>query len=222
MVRRVLPAVALGVFLAATLAIAINAVSWSTAQALTNCSTSTQAIDGSEQQLFSLINTFRQQNGRAALKPSPNLSRAAAWMSEDVTASGKFSHTDSLERSPFSRVQQCGYASSGAGENMALTGSAQSAFSLFEGSTAGHRENMLNASWTVMGVGHTGSIWVVDFGSFDDSNQSWDGGPPATATATPTVPSVPKTVVPTPTTASAHSPSNSPIRRASLPMLSAE
>lgn len=157
------------------------------AHALTNCGTNTTALDGSEQQLLSLINGFRTSNGRAALKASPNLSRAAAWMSEDVAGSGVFSHTDSLGRGPGTRVVQCGYATSGSGENLALTSSAQSAFTLWMNSTSGHRENMLNPAWTVAGIGHAGNIWAADFGALDDSSQPWDSGsgPPA-ATSTPT------------------------------------
>ena len=164
---------------------------WQTADALTNCSTSSSGISGAEQQLMDLINAHRQANGAGTLKASPNLSRAAAWMSEDLTASGNFSHTDSLGRSAFLRVQQCGYIANGAGENIASTGSAASAFSLFVNSP-GHNQNMLNPAWQVIGIGQTGRNWVVDFGTFDDSNQPWDSGsppppppPPPTATKTP-------------------------------------
>ncbi len=183
---------------------------WQTADALTNCSTSSSGISGTEQQLVDLINAHRQANGAGPLKASPNLSRAAAWMSEDLTASGDFSHTDSLGRSAFLRVQQCGYSSNGAGENIASTGSAASAFNLFL-TSAGHNQNMLNPAWTVMGVGQTGRIWVVDFGTADDSNQPWDSGspppppPPPTATATPP----PAGGTPTATPSASPTPSNS-------------
>ncbi len=180
----------------AALALGLSGSGWRTAEALTNCSTTTAALDGSEQQLLQLINGFRTSNGRAPLKASPNLSRAAAWMAEDLARTGSFSHTDSLGRSPFVRVTHCGYASSGAGENLALTSTAQSAFNLWVNSTMGHRENMLNPAWVVAGIGHAGNIWAADFGAIDDSNEPWDSGgappppppPPPAATATPTAP----------------------------------
>ncbi|MGE3575893.1 MAG: CAP domain-containing protein, partial [Dehalococcoidia bacterium] len=138
-----------------------------------------------EQELMNLINAHRQANGVGALKASPNLSRAAAWMSEDLNASGNFSHTDSLGRSAFTRVIQCGYSGNGAGENIAMTGSAASAFNLFL-TSPGHNQNMLNPAWSVIGVGQTGRMWVVDFGTVDDSNQPWDSGaPPPAATTQP-------------------------------------
>jgi hypothetical protein len=162
------------------------------AAALTNCSTTTQALDAQEQELLRLINEFRAANGVPALKPSPNLSRAAAWMAEDMAAKGYFDHTDSLGRSPFQRVQDCGYVSSGAGENLAIASSAQAAFNLFVNSPYGHRENMLRSMWVVAGIGRAGSYWAVTFGNVDDSGQSWDTQPPpqptATRTATPTPP----------------------------------
>jgi hypothetical protein len=156
------------------------------AHALTNCSTSTQALDAAEQELLRLINEFRAQNGVAPLKPSPNLSRAAAWMSEDMAAKGYFDHTDSLGRSPFQRVRDCGYASSGAGENLAIAGSAQQAFNLFVNSPYGHRENMLRAMWVVAGIGRAGGYWSVVFGNVDDSGQAWDTQPPPQPSPTPT------------------------------------
>lgn len=156
------------------------------ALALTNCSTSTQALDAAEQELLRLINEFRAQNGVAPLKPSPNLSRAAAWMSEDMAAKGYFDHTDSLGRSPFQRVRDCGYASSGAGENLAIASSAQQAFNLFVNSPYGHRENMLRTMWVVAGIGRAGPYWSVVFGNVDDSGQAWDTQPPPQPTATPT------------------------------------
>lgn len=183
--------VRLTTFAVAALALAGLAVAFqhtTPASALTNCSTSTQALDSAEQELIRLINDFRVANGRQPLKPSPNLSRAAAWMSEDMAARHYFSHTDSLGRSPFQRVRDCGYASSGAGENLAIAGSASTAFNLWLNSTMGHRENMLNSMWVVIGVGRAGSYWTVDFGNVDDSGQPWDSPPPPTPTATPTPP----------------------------------
>ena len=185
MFRRLAILAAAVVLSAAAFGFSVFAGSWGTARALTNCSTNTAGLDASEQQLFTLINAFRTANGVAPLKLSPNLSQAAAWMSEDQSSHGSFSHTDSLGRSPFTRVQDCGYGSSGAGENLALTSSAQSAFTLWQNSTAGHRENMLNSRWTVMGLGHAGNIWTADFGSLDDSGQVAQPTQPALPTSTP-------------------------------------
>jgi hypothetical protein len=174
------------------LALAVVSLAWGAgsepAHALTNCATGTQALDAQEQELLRLINEFRVANGVAPLKASPSLSRAAAWMSEDMAAKGYFSHTDSLGRSALQRVRDCGYGGFGAGENLAIASSAQQAFTLWLNSPVGHRENMLRSMWVVAGVGRAGSYWTVNFGSFDDSGQAWDSPQAPTATPTPTPP----------------------------------
>lgn len=203
---------------AAAFGFSVFSGSWETASALTNCSTNTAGLDASEQQLFTLINSFRTSNGVAALKLSPSLSQAAAWMSEDQSSHGSFSHTDSLGRSPFTRVQNCGYGSSGAGENLALTSSAQSAFNLWQNSTAGHRENMLNSRWTVMGIGHAGNIWTADFGSLDDSGQV--GQPTQAQPTQPTQPQSTQSAQPTQASASptAALPTSTPVVQQKVPV----
>ncbi len=158
------------------------------ALALTNCSTSTQALDGAEQELLRLINEYRAQQGVAPLKPSPNLSRAAAWMSEDGQRMGGFitspPHQDSLGRMPNQRAADCGYPG-GAGENLAWGyGSPSSVLAAWKQSP-GHNANILNPLYAVIGIGKAGSFWTLNFGTVDDSGQPWDGTAPPTATPTP-------------------------------------
>jgi hypothetical protein len=216
MFRRLAFAGSVSVLLAVVIGAGANFARHRDARALTNCTTSTMALNSGEQQLMELINTYRQQNGLSALSPSPNLSRAAAWMSEDLTANGLWSHNDSLGRTPFTRVPDCGYGSSGIGENIARTSSAQGAFNLWL-SSPGHKANMLHPAWKVVGIGQAGSIWTADFGSLNDSSQPWDAGvapPSAISTATPT-----KTPTATPTA----TPTKPAVRpRATLQMLSSE
>ncbi len=215
MVRRLMILAAMGAMAAGALTMAWGAVRPAPAEALTNCDTNTAGLSAAEQQVVSEINAFRAENGLPPLKVSPNLSRAAAWMVEDMAAKGYFSHTDSLGRSAFTRVQQCGYASGGAGENLAMGFSASTVVSAWKGSTMGHREAMLSPMWTVVGVGNAGGYWAADFGTYDDSGHT--GAP--TAAATPTT--MPAQSVPTPVNSHAY-PSLVPIRRVSLPMLSFE
>lgn len=159
------------------------------AHALTNCSTSTQALDAAEQELLRLINEFRAQNGVAPLKPSPNLSRAAAWMSEDGQRMGGFitnpPHRDSLGRMPSDRAADCGYPG-GAGENLAWGYSSPAAVLAAWKQSPGHNANLLNGFYRVIGIGKAGSFWTLNFGTFDDSGQAWDTQPPPQPSPTPT------------------------------------
>ena len=166
------------------------------ASALTNCSTDGQPITADEMQLFDFINQLRLANGLTPLKLSPALSRAAAWMSEDLVSHGTWSHTDSLGRSAFARVQQCGYHAFGAGENIAASvGGAKSVFLGWQDSSP-HLANMVNPDWVVVGIGRQGSVWTADFGTTDDSNSPWDQG---AGTATPRPPTKPPANTPPPT-----------------------
>lgn len=240
MIRRLMMLATVGAATAGVFSMAWGATHSREALALTNCETSTAGLDAGEQQVVDQINAYRVANGRAALKVSPNLSRAAAWMVEDLAANRYWGHTDSHGRSPFDRVQQCGYPSSGAGENLAMGFGASTVVSAWK-SSSGHNANMLDHRWTVIGVGYAGGYWAADFGMYDDSGDTGAPGVgggsgsgqatptpfPPTSTpfpriATPTQPPVtPTQFVPTPNN-SHNYPTFFPIRRASIPMVAAE
>lgn len=233
---------AMGAMAAGVLTMTWGAVRPTPAEALTNCDTSTAALNSAEQQVVAEINAYRVANGRAPLKVSANLSRAAAWMAEDLLANNYWSHTDSWKRSAYTRVQQCGYVGTGAGENLAMGFSGASVVSAWK-SSPDHNTNMLNSYWKVIGVGNAGGYWAADFGSYDDSGDTSDpgsGGGSGSGPATPTpfpptstpIPrfstpvaaqptATPTQFVPAPANSYAY-PSFLPIRRVSVPMLAAE
>lgn len=213
MYRRLSLAAAGSLLAAAAVLLALGAGGSETARALANCETSNAALDSSEQQLAALINEYRQANGLSALSISPNLSRAAAWMADDLTRDGYFNHYDNSRpggRSPFERVVDCGYGSSNVGEILAISGSPASALAAWK-TSPGHNGIILKANWAVMGVGHYGSVWGVAFGTLNDSTEPFTG-PPATATPA-------KTATPAPSPRPA-----APVmqRRALLQMVSTE
>lgn len=160
-------------------------------RAFVNCDTARDGLDAGELQLLTLLNNARQQAGVAPLQPSPNLNRAAAWMSEDIVRSGSFSHIDSLGRTPSQRARDCGYPW-GAGENLARGfSSPQAAFNAWMQSP-GHRANMLSSIYLVAGIGAYQGVWTLNLGSVVDAAST--PAPTATRTATPT-----RTPTPTPT-----------------------
>jgi uncharacterized protein YkwD len=162
-----------------------------TAAAIANCDTNEADLNAAEFDLLAGINAERAKVGVAALNPSPTLNRSSAWKSADSSASGPgFSHTDSLGRPVSARAADCGYPW-GAGENIAYGYSSAGATLAAWMSSTGHRANILNPVYRVIGIGQHGSAWTTDFGFVDDSNAA----PPAPPTATRT----PTTVPPSPT-----------------------
>jgi uncharacterized protein YkwD len=197
MAVRIVPAGLLLMALALSAAASWISLAPRAARAVTDCETASNGLDSQELEMLSLVNAARAQAGAAPLAVSPNLNRAAAWKSEDPSATGSngvpFDHTDSLGRSPFERAVDCGYPT-GAAENIAYGyPSAQATLTAWMGSP-GHRANILNASYVAIGVGRSGSAWTLNFGFVDDS-----GSPPPQPAATNT---------PTPTTAA---PTNTPV-----------
>lgn len=176
-------------------ALVFGALAWgasygNVAHALTNCATGSAGLSSSEVEMIVLMNGARAQNGAGPLLASPALNQAAAWMAEDFDAL-KPSHTDSLGRPPNTRVRDCGYPS-GAGENIAWGYS--SASSAFNGwmNSSGHRANILNGTYQVIGVGFANGAWVANFGSVVDAGafEVTGGSPPPSVqpTSTPTQP----------------------------------
>jgi len=200
----------------AAMALALAAPPGRQAAALTNCATTSEGLDSGEQALFEMVNMYRQQNGAAAVKSSPNLNRAAAFIVEDMKAKGYFNHFEPSGRTPFQRAADCGYPSQNVGENLAISFSGGGAMTLWKGSP-GHNANMLMTRWKVVGVAQAGGYWALVFGATDDTGTAGPPVPPATSpTASPT-----PTVTPIPTPGHLL-PSVVPIRRAMLQMVASE
>jgi len=168
-----------------------------TAAAIANCDTSEADLNAAESDMLARINAERAKVGVAPLRASPTLNRSSAWKSADSSAGGPgFSHTDSLGRSVSARAADCGYPW-GAGENIAYGyASAAGALSAWMGSP-GHRANILNPTYRVIGIGLHNSAWTTDFGFVDDS----DAAPAAPPTATRTTATATRTPTTAPTTA---------------------
>lgn len=72
-------------------------------------------LDPDEQAVLNLINAFRAQHGRSALRTEHKLMAAAAWASNDSAVRGHSpaDHVDSLGRDIPTRVGNCGYTGYG-------------------------------------------------------------------------------------------------------------
>lgn len=149
-------------------------------------STTDMAIDSEEKKLLDELNAYRQQNGAPPLTISENLTRMAAWMSNDMFASKTLSHTDSLNRSPDVRAVDC--KSPYGAENIARGFTDAANIMNFWKNSSSHNFNMLDPKYTVIGIARSGDYWTQDFATED---------PGATVPTTEPPTSAPITNVPT-------------------------
>jgi uncharacterized protein YkwD len=172
------------------------------------------ALDSEEQAFLTTINDYRAQNGLGPLALNDSLNNIARWMANDMGSNNYFSHTDSLGRDPFARMDQMGYGyNTWRGENL-VAGTETSAYAFDMWRTSpGHNENMLGAHYTVIGIARVyyddstyGWYWATEFGGES-------GAPPPPA---PTVaPAQPATAPPPPPPAAA--PTNPPVTPSPAP-----
>ena len=142
--------------------------------AFPSAATAADPRDGELKSMCRQINSLRVQNGVAPLLISTTLRTAAGWMSTDMARKNYFSHTDSLGRGLSSRLLAFGYVHPYVAENIAAGSSSASAtMELWKNSPA-HRANMLNPSFTVIGIGRSydsasasayGYYWTTKFGN---------------------------------------------------------
>ena len=124
-------------------------------------------LDAEEKALCRAINKFRTDNGRLPLKVSVALVRSAEWMAKDMAHSDILDHTDSRNRDFAARLTAFGYNKPTKGENIASGESTAAATVTQWKNSPGHRANLLNTKFKVMGVGraHAGDwYWTADFG----------------------------------------------------------
>ena len=119
-------------------------------------------LTSDEQKLINLINGERTKMGLNPLKVDYELSRVARIKSEDMRTNNYFSHTSPTYGSPFQMMKDFGINYRGAGENIARTSSVDRAHTGFMNSE-GHRNNILNANFTHIGVGISGSYYTEMF-----------------------------------------------------------
>ncbi len=111
-----------------------------------------------ENQILSLINQARADNGLKALKLQSGLTAAARVHSQDMACNDFIDHTGSDGSTWFNRIQAQQYAYSYASENIYVGdpdfgGDAQGAFTWWMNSEV-HRNNILSTKVTSIGIGY--------------------------------------------------------------------
>lgn len=118
-----------------------------------------------ENEVIRLVNEIRVQNGLKELVADWELSRVARYKSQDMKDNNYFSHTSPVYGSPFNMIKNFGISYKTAGENIAKGQSTPQAVVNAWMNSSGHRANILNSSYTRIGVGYvaSGKYWTQMF-----------------------------------------------------------
>lgn len=118
-----------------------------------------------EQEVIRLVNEQRAKNGLKALSANWELSRVARYKSQDMVDNRYFSHTSPTYGTPFQMIKAFGLTYRTAGENIAYGQRTPQAVVNAWMNSSGHRANILNASYTQIGVGYVpnGHYWTQMF-----------------------------------------------------------
>ena len=107
----------------------------------------------------------RKANGLKPLTENWELSRVARYKSQDMHDKNYFSHTSPTYGTPFTMIKNFGISYKTAGENIAMGQKTPQQVMDSWMNSSGHRANILNASYTQIGVGYvaSGNYWTQMF-----------------------------------------------------------
>ena len=118
-----------------------------------------------ESEVARLVNEIRVQYGLNTLALDAELSRVARYKSQDMRDKNYFDHTSPTYGTPFQMMKSFGISYRTAGENIAYGYATPQAVVDGWMNSPGHRANILNASYTKIGVGYVadGHYWTQMF-----------------------------------------------------------
>lgn len=130
-----------------------------------NIPTTDSSVLSYEKEVVRLVNEIRAENGLKALTYDWELSRVARYKSQDMKDNKYFSHTSPVYGSPFQMMKSFGISYRSAGENIAKGYATPQAVVNAWMNSSGHRANILNSSFTHIGVGYVadGRYWTQMF-----------------------------------------------------------
>lgn len=130
-----------------------------------NIPTVDAATTNYENEVVRLVNEIRVQNGLNKLTADWELSRVARYKSQDMKDNKYFSHTSPVYGTPYQMMKSFGITYKSAGENIAMGQKTPQAVVNAWMNSSGHRKNILNSSFTRIGVGYVagGNYWTQMF-----------------------------------------------------------
>lgn len=134
------------------------------AQPTTSAPVSTSASEF-EKQVVELTNAERTKAGLAPLQIDNAVMASAHAKSADMAKNNYFSHTSPTYGSPFDQMKAAGISYRSAGENIAQGQQTPEQVVQAWMNSEGHRANILNSSFTHIGVGYVadGNYWTQQF-----------------------------------------------------------
>ena len=130
-----------------------------------NIPTKDAAATSYEQEVVRLVNEIRRNNGLKELTHDWQLSRVARYKSQDMKDNKYFAHNSPVYGTPFQMMKSFGITYKTAGENIAKGQATPQAVVNAWMNSSGHRANILNPSYTHIGVGYVagGNYWTQMF-----------------------------------------------------------
>ena len=118
-----------------------------------------------EQEVIRLTNLERAKYGLKPLTEDWELSRVARYKSQDMHDRRYFDHNSPTYGTPFQMMKAFGLSSRSAGENIAMGYRTPQAVVTGWMNSSGHRANILNSSYTKIGIGYVadGNYWTQQF-----------------------------------------------------------
>lgn len=118
-----------------------------------------------EREVIRLVNVERAKYGLSPLTEDAALTRTARMKSQDMHDRGYFDHNSPTYGTPFQLMKSQGVSYRTAGENIAVGYRTPEAVVNAWMNSSGHRANILNASYTKIGVGYvaSGNYWTQHF-----------------------------------------------------------
>ncbi|GAA3413248.1 hypothetical protein GCM10020370_68730 [Paenibacillus hodogayensis] len=115
------------------------------------------------QQVLELVNQERTKAGLQPLSMDSKLTKVAMAKAQDMYNNNYFDHQSPTYGSPFDMMNKFGVTYNSAGENIAKGQTSPTEVMNQWMNSPGHRANILNTSFTQIGIAYYNSEWVQEF-----------------------------------------------------------
>ncbi|WP_454191760.1 CAP domain-containing protein [Paenibacillus sp. Marseille-Q7038] len=124
---------------------------------------SSSVVSAYAKEVVSLVNKERAKAGLKPLVIHTNLTKMAVAKAQDMNDNNYFSHTSPTYGSPFDMMKKFGITYKYAGENIAKGQKTPAEVVKAWMNSPGHKANIMNENFTLIGVGYVNGYWVQAF-----------------------------------------------------------